>query len=199
MTKRKATKEHYRTLADQLGYTWLGSELPKNALTKTQWLCPNSHEREVCYSELKRGKKCALCVGNVRKIPADYRTLAQKLGIRWLGPEAKNSSKYTNWECPNDHVWSAPYASIQRSLVQGKGNGCKRCAEKKKADKTRKKQSDYHALAKASGLTWLGPAVDHSNEHTNWRCKEGHVWSAPYSRIYMGHGCRVCAGKAEVL
>lgn len=57
-----------------------------------------------------------------------------------------------------------------------------------------KSHSDYHALATARGLSWLGPLPANVLTPTRWRCPHGHRWLARYNHIRAGHGCPKCAG-----
>ncbi len=57
-----------------------------------------------------------------------------------------------------------------------------------------KSHSDYHALATARGLSWLGPLPANVLTPTRWRCPHGHRWLARYNHIRAGHGCPECAG-----
>lgn len=61
----------------------------------------------------------------------------------------------------------------------------------------KKLKADYLAIAKTSGLRWLGPEVDSVFANTSWRCQKRHVWNAPYARISRGVGCPYCAGNAR--
>lgn len=52
------TVQDYSALAQSIGYLWLGSELPKNTLSVTSWLCDKGHIWSARYNQLRRGKRC---------------------------------------------------------------------------------------------------------------------------------------------
>ena len=116
-----------------------------------------------------------------RKSSADYHSLAEERGFRWLGPEVPNTQTRTGWRCARDHRWEARYGDIQQ------GKGCPVCA-----GTIRKTPADYHALAGSLGLRWLGPVVPNVKTKTAWRCEQGHTWQTTYDSIRSGKGCPVC-------
>jgi hypothetical protein len=84
-----------------------------------------------------------------RKTSADYHTLAEKRGFRWLGHEVPNIQTKTHWGCEEGHQWEGIYNSIQRRT------GCLFCT-----DNLPKTPEDYKALAQERGLRWLDRARD---------------------------------------
>lgn len=117
-----------------------------------------------------------------RKLPVDYHTVAAQRGFEWLGPEVSSVNLKTHWKCPQDHEWSAQYASIRR------GSGCPYCANN--APKT---NADYHRTAEIHSYKWLGPSVSNTQLKTTWECQHGHQWKSRYSDISRGYGCPSCA------
>ena len=116
-----------------------------------------------------------------RKTPADYHTLAEERGFRWIGPEVPNNHTKTVWECAQGHQWEAVYGNIQQ------GYGCPFCA-----GAVPKKPTDYHTLAEKHSFRWLGPKGATAHTKTTWECGQGHRWEAPYHGIQQGRGCPVC-------
>lgn len=52
---------------------------------------------------------------------------------------------------------------------------------------------DYHAIAKANDLRWLGAEVVATHVKTPWQCLSCLcIWSTKYGHIQQGHGCRKC-------
>lgn len=118
-----------------------------------------------------------------KKIPKDYHALAQSIDYKWLGPEVNRVSKKTWWLCDKGHKWETPYNKIQQ------GRRCPYCHQRKPR---RKRSADYHALAKAHGLKWLGPEVPTISTKTLWQCSEGHKWETTYRSINQDKGCLEC-------
>jgi very-short-patch-repair endonuclease len=175
---------HYRALAEQRGFRWLGPEVP-NIDTKTWWKCEEGHRWEARYHDIDRGTGCPSCAGVIPKTPEDYHALAERRGFRWLGPEALNIHSKTSWECEEGHRWQARYHDIQQ------GRGCPVCA-----DRVPKTPADYHSLAEERGFLWLGPEALDTKGNTWWECEEGHRWETDYNHIQRGRGCPFCAGLA---
>lgn len=182
--KRK-TAEDYEQAARVRGIVWLGP-YPANAHTPTRWRCPEGHEWEAALHSLRSCFTCSYKdrAASQRLVPDDYRALAEKFGVEWLGPEVRNSAEKTNWRCKHGHEWSAPYRGFR---------GCTICNYPHRAEKRRNTSADYHALAAERGLIWLGPEVTSTSKRTKWQCPHGHVWETSYSCIQGGCGCRTCA------
>lgn len=175
------TSADYHTLAGARGFCWLGSDVP-NVDTKTGWECEESHPWETTYSHIKQGTGCPVCANNIPKTPADYHILAEKRGMRWLGPEVPNVDTKTGWECEKGHYREARYNDIKQ------GRGCPTCAKKT--------PSDYRALAEKRSIHWLGPEVSSVVIKTGWKCEKGHSWESTHSNIQQGSGCPVCARRS---
>jgi hypothetical protein len=175
------TPADYRAMAKQRGFRWLGPEVP-NIHVKTIWCCAQGHRWQASYNAIQQGHGCWVCAGSSPKTPADYRALARLHGFRWLGPIVPNAATKTDWQCAQGHRWQTTYSLVQQ------GYGCPICNSR------RKTPADYHAIAKAHGLKWLGPEVRNSETKTTWQCARGHRWQTNYQSIQRGHGCHVCSG-----
>lgn len=186
MPARK-TPEDYHNLAADRGLVWLG-ETPPGSQRPTTWRClAAQHVFERTYNLVTALKGCPLCSGRVRKTPEDYHTLARAHGLTWLGPAVNTTREETRWRCGAGHVFAARYTTLQQ------GSACPHCAGR--ASKT---FSDFAALARAQGLTWLGRRARATREKTSWRCAQGHRFSASFNGVQAGHGCPVCAGNAPL-
>ena len=175
------TPADYHALARERGFRWVGPEVP-NVHTKTGWECEKGHRWQAPYSALHG---CPVCAGNAPKTPRDYHALARERGLRWLGPEAANTSTKTWWECKDGHQWEADYRRVQR------GDGCPICY-----GNAPKSPEDYHSLAAQRGLRWVGPEVSNTAIKTCWECEHSHQWEATYHNILRESGCPFCAGLA---
>lgn len=184
MAKRK-TAEDYHALAQARGFKWLGPEV-YNGKDGTWFECSNGHKWESGYNRMQQGHGCPFCAGKIQKTPADYYRLAAERGLRWLGPEVRRIKDKTWFVCPLGHRWETGYGRIQA------GHGCWYCGIEKHSRTQGLKPADYHALASERGFTWMGPEVKNRKTGTEWQCKYGHVWKAPYHGIKSGNGCSVC-------
>jgi len=184
MSKRK-THQDYHELAKKRGFTWEGTELPKNTHTPTPWKCEYGHVWSTSYSNISsRRSGCPYCSGKATKTVADYNILAQERGFEWVGIELpKNIKTPTPWKCKNNHIWPACYNSIQQ------GRGCPHCS-----DHVPKTVADYNALAQEHGFEWIGDELPQNIQTpTPWKCKNNHAWPARYESIQQGKGCPHCS------
>lgn len=127
-----------------------------------------------------------------RKMPDDYRAMAEERGAVWLGPEVPNANTRTRWRCVACACeWWAVYNTLQG------GSACPACGIRKRSETQRAKPADYHALAGERGFVWTGPPVRSAGARTGWRCAHGHEWSARFTKIRRGGGCPTCARQAH--
>ena len=177
----------YHELAKTRSFVWIGPEV-SDTQTKTWWLCRKDHKWKTTYNNIRQGHGCPFCAGKMNKKPNDYYLLAKMRGFRWLGPMPPHVRINTNWECPKGHQWKARYNNIKN------GTGCRICGRKERAEKSRYKPDDYHALAEAQGIQWIGSEVPNVRTKTNWKCKHNHCWEATYASVRLC-GCPICGRK----
>jgi len=103
---------------------------------------------------------------------------------------ATNSNRILPWRCDLGHEWDARVFSRARS-----GNGCPFCANRKVLAGFNDLATTHPALA-AEAVGWDPAAVIAGSARTRqWRCGEGHRFSAtPASRV-GGTRCAVCANR----
>lgn len=185
MPARK-TPEDYHQLAAARGLVWLGKAAP-GTQRPTTWRCRDRHHVFArTYNRILTLRGCPLCSGRVRKTPDDYAALARLHGLTWLGPEVDTTRERTQWRCAAGHVFESRYSSIQQ------GSGCPRCS-----GKAAHTAADFHVLARARRLTWLGSEPVPTRIKTTWRCPRGHAFAATFNSVQSGHGCPQCAGNAR--
>lgn len=176
--RKKRKQEDYHALARQCGLTWIG-EFPANTHAQTKWECQYGHQWMSTYKNISNGRGCPLC----SKIqPDDYRKLANRRGIAWIGEFPQSVSVKTEWRCAVGHTWTAEY----RSIYDGKGCPyCSRIDDRFSAE-------DYHALANKLGIQWIGELPQSAKTKTEWQCPSGHCWFAGYFRVKNSLGCPHC-------
>lgn len=117
----RLTEEDYHLVAHKRGGQFLGP-LPDNNATKTYWLCPSGHEIFWSYTAYRRGN-CYKCY---RKDADDYREVARKNGITWIGKTIPNNVLLkTTWQCAKDHIWDSAYDTIRSGWCCGACNESK--------------------------------------------------------------------------
>lgn len=107
-----------------------------------------------------------------RRDETDYKELATKRGIEWIGDVIPESTALpTKWRCTNDHEWLARYSNIRT------GGGCPKCR------KRRKKLDDYKELADAHGVEFASDAVPNVMTRTMWCLPDGVKFSDSYNNL----------------
>jgi very-short-patch-repair endonuclease len=171
----------YHILAKRRKFHWLGP-LPDNTRMNTGWECKKGHIWEATYRSIQQGSNCPTCASNAPKTNSDYYELARERNITWHGPIGRNINQPTVWSCRSGHKWKASYSNVSR------GTNCPVCAN----ESQKFKSSDYQKLAKERGFVWIGSEINGVSNKTQWKCKKGHTWFAPYSSIQQGRGCPLC-------
>lgn len=177
----KKTVSDYQDMATQRGLLFIG-DAPENIEGKALWRCAAGHEFERKYRYISRGYGCPYCAGKMPKTEADYLVAAERIEITFLGPVPKNAVTKTLWRCKDDHEFWATYDSVSR------GHSCPH--HQVNAPKT---DSDYHALARTCGLSFVGVAPRYTNQKATWQCADGHRFDSRYNNIQQGQGCPICA------
>ncbi|MDM5332136.1 hypothetical protein QUF56_02635 [Ureibacillus composti] len=92
------------------------------------------------------------------------------------------------WKCKDGHIWEAPFSRIKS------GAWCRSCYIKKQGENpnTSITIEDLKELAKSREGLCLSDKYINSKHNYQWKCKEGHTWEAPYSRIKSGGWCPEC-------
>ena len=180
--------EDYRSLAQAAGIAWSG---PAVATTKTPtgWRCDEGHSWRASFNSVHNGSRCPTCWearrGHDRRHGAEqYQQQALASGVTWVGPLPESAVDKTTWRCPARHEWRASYNSLASM-----GSGCPVCS-----GNARKVPEDYARAAADIGMELLGEAPASGALPARWRCRCGHEWHAPLSRLLRGHGCPQCAG-----
>jgi len=186
--RQRFTSAEYQKLAHELGFEWIGSEVPRNGKHKTKWRCPKGHEWETSFDSLRSGNGCHYCSGRAAKKPEDYHLVAIERGISWIGDKLPhNVDTRTLWRCSKGHEWEAVFYNIKL------GTGCPKCAAKSRNNWKRITSQHFHEVAEKNGFEWIGVEAEGNNAKTKWRCSKGHEWEAAYASIHQGHGCPYCA------
>lgn len=114
-------------------------------------------------------------------------TLARKRGGRCISTCYINSVAPLLWECASGHRWSAVPASIR------KGTWCPDCAGVRPGTLEQMKE-----IAESRGGDCLSARYGNTGTKLQWRCSNGHEWSATPRQVKKGHWCPVCARVARL-
>lgn len=186
----KKTLNDFHAVADKRGFKYLGSETV-GSHEKALWSC-GKHEWMTTYSQIARGKGCPHCI---RHDAGDYKALADKMRIEWLGPLPTNVHTKTKWSC-GQHEWENSYSKVNA------GRSCPICTKESIKDavlENRRKRIPEQCgqIANRRGFTWLGPVPASRHDKTLWSCGK-HEWEAPVASIMSGHGCPECAKTSPI-
>jgi len=110
----------------------------------------------------------------------------------WDPQDAKaGSSKKKTWKCHLGHIYEA--TPKHRTLG---GTGCPYCANRRVL-KGFNDLRTLHPLIAVEADGWdPWSVVPGSNKKLNWKCGEGHCWTAtPNTRVSQGSGCPYCANQ----
>lgn len=154
-----------------------------NSHSKLKWECSKGHQWEAKPSNIKSGKWCPHCSGNVPLSIQEMKDLAKIKGGKCLSNIYLNSSTKLKWQCSKGHKWEATPSNIK------KGKWCPYCIGKYQSIK------DMHELAKTRNGKCLSSHYINNITKLEWECSKGHHWEARPSNITSGKWCPVCAGK----
>lgn len=146
-------------------------------------------------SDLKRGRGCPFCSNKrVLKGYNDLLTTHPDLCKELVDSELMHSlthgsRKKIEWVCPVGHKWLA--TPNDRT---NKGSGCPYCSGAKVAAGFNSFGDKHPILVQEMvdpSLAYL--FTEKSSQIVEWRCQDGHVWSATFYTRANGSGCKTCS------
>lgn len=152
-----------------------------------RWRCAEGHEWDATPSSVKLGTWCATCAGINPTEKAELETLAARSAFRILEDNwdiDSSQKRRLTLICASGHMFRHTTKQIKR------GRRCPVCAEAETIT-----IQDARALAEAHGGLCLSTVYVNSQAGLTWLCSEGHVWTASYSTVKIGHWCRKCRMK----
>jgi very-short-patch-repair endonuclease len=188
------TPDDFKNLAEKRGFAWVG-EFPKitPSSVNTLWRCPLGHTWKAKYKAVKGGTGCPICYAKrrdelfvqrlVRVTLQDYQAVAETLNLTLIGSIPNLANEKSLWRCNKGHEFMSSYAHLRDAIKATKGDGCDECRREKIKATISHTTADYHNLAKARNLTWVGSEVIGVNALTTWRCHQGHEFEAKYFNI----------------
>ena len=126
---------------------------------------------------------------------------AQLIDQTQLDNLGTGSAKKLQWRCPDhpDHIWTA--AVYNRTNAKSGGTGCPYCDGKKVLagfNDVATTHPDVAALFVDQSMTTQVAAQ--SSKKFEFRCKQGHIWTAPLSRLTnQGSRCPYCSGRKSIV
>lgn len=111
----KKTPEDYKKLGESRDFIWLGPEV-NNVTKKTNWQCPFGHIWDASFMIIQLGHGCRYCSHTEKKKEADFHSLAECLGLKWVSDKVINTYTKTEWECSKGHRFWSTYGIYQSLL-----------------------------------------------------------------------------------
>lgn len=109
------TIDDYHQLAQSKNLEFTGGQEPPNTLCPTFWTCKRCRRLiKKSYHSVKYDKNSCRCFSSLHLKERDYKQLASKLKLEWVGPHLpKNTKTYTSWKTS----WGAKFVASYYELA----------------------------------------------------------------------------------
>ncbi len=149
-----------------------------------QWECSRGHRWSARVAQVKSGSWCPTCNNVRRRLSLDeMRARVVARGGACLSKEYVTNHVKLRWRCRAGHEWDAAPSSIKA------GTWCPRCAVRERRTYT---IADMQRLAASKGGECLSEAYASNQAPLEWRCGEGHRWTASFRNVKRGFWCPEC-------
>jgi hypothetical protein len=193
--KKRTPISSIQELAEKRGGKLI-SENYQHMFQRVLWECANGHQWYATSQNIKWGKWCRICsresskLKNLERISENIKKLVEdKKGYLIKSEAIITRNSMATWKCDKGHVWNTRVVNI---LI---GHWCARCANSKNWNGKRTTISDVQAVARSRDGKCLSSKYSY-NSKLEFKCKDGHVWSALWSNIKLKNSwCPVCARK----
>jgi hypothetical protein len=160
-----------QAVASKRGGRLVSEDVP-HCMVKVRWECANGHQWEASATQVVRaGTWCAQCLKSGIE---EMRRRAAERGGKCLSTVYVNTVTKLEWQCSEGHIWQTkPNTALCR--------WCPICSHRRKLE-----LAEIRRIARSKGGSLL--SKDYRNNQTPlwWRCKEGHIWSAPAAQVKDG-------------
>lgn len=184
----KYLEEAYEVARERNGQLVSTSYINMNELL--EWKCNTcNHEWSACLSSIKQGTWCPKCAGVMPYTLEDCHKMAALNNGKCLSTQYVNVRTPMEWECKNEHRWSALYGHIVN------GTWCPHCA-----NRLPKTLEDAKKVAEEKDGQCLSTEYINAKTRMLWQCKKGHIWSQSYdivSRVTWCPDCDQAKGEIE--
>ncbi|WP_432263400.1 zinc-ribbon domain-containing protein [Cupriavidus sp. TMH.W2] len=155
---------------------------------RLRWRCAEGHEWLSTPNNIRAGKWCAFCYGNVRRTLDEIRAGAKQHGFTLLSDEYRGTHGKLRWRCPQGHEWEAS----SRRVANGE-TGCPHCAGQLLTIEDMKRR------AQERGGQCLSPKYLGSTVALRWQCAKGHEFEMTPNRQSQltGEWCSTCRDEAR--
>lgn len=183
----KGTLKDMNNIAEARGGKCL-SEDYINSNSKLIWECSEGHKWNATPRDIKQGKWCPYCSGNIKFSIRKANQIAKKNGGKCLSKRYLNQNIKLLWECFKGHRWESTLRSVRN------GAWCPKCSKERSALSKRKHTIDEMCkLAEARGGKCLSEKYFNPHAKLLWKCANGHQWEAGYNSVKRGLWCPICS------
>ncbi len=157
---------------------------------KLKWKCSEGHIWEAIPNSVNGGSWCSKCSGNEVLTIEEMHKIASIRGGKCISTKYVNNQTKLKWQCANGHVWEAI-----PSTIKNRGSWCKKCSDKKTAEKRKLSIEQMHQVAHERGGQCLSTEYVNARTKLKWQCADGHVWDAKPYHVKNGSWCKICSSK----
>ena len=104
-----------------------------NTQTPLEWQCSKGHIWKATPGNIKKGKWCSKCSGNMKLTLEDMRKIAKEKKGKCLSKRYINARTNLKWQCEKGHIWPAAPSSIRF------GTWCRKCYDLKRSQEKKYK------------------------------------------------------------
>ncbi|WP_233866956.1 hypothetical protein [Paraburkholderia adhaesiva] len=180
---RKVTLEEVLQIALARGGQCLATEYVRGT-EPLEWQCAERHRWHATPNAVKTRTWCPVCaLARKRDNLATMQRVAAERGGQCLSDVYVDGATPLEWQCDRGHRWKAKATLVKR------GSWCPECARLARLGHT---IGEMHELARTRGGQCLSDTYVNGQAALQWRCANGHEWSASATRILQGSWCRQC-------
>jgi hypothetical protein len=161
---------------------------------KLKWCCSEKHIWTATPHDIKDGTWCPECAKKIigdknRKYTIeDMKEIAIQHNGKCLSSSYKTIEEFLEWQCENNHIWSAPANNIKNM-----GHWCPTCAGNQK-----KNIKDMQRVAFERNGECLSIHYTNNSTQLSWKCSKNHIWTAtPCNIVNRNSWCPECAAIAR--
>ena len=177
---KEIAKEHNATLI---------SEEVDSSKVRVLFKCKNGHEVNKSLEKIKHEGFCGKCSKDKNnklrqnKFLEKIQKYAKNNAHRLISTNYINNRAHLDFECPQGHIFSCCWSNFQS------GHRCPHCSGKipevSYLDRAK-------LLAKKNKGKLISSQISHANSKVEWKCKEGHLFSARLDHVRHGSWCFIC-------
>jgi hypothetical protein len=190
---RKLTLKQVHALFKKEGYELL-EDLYLGVNVALAFKCNAGHIHKMPVSSLRKGVRCAVCVGNRKISIQEIRDKFADEDYTLISEEYANNKSHLAYRCDKGHEHKMSYGKFKA------GRRCPTCARDR--HKGRKREKTSLSLAKKEflslGYSPLFTSFSGTHSPLPFKCSEGHTTTIRLKDLRSGSRCSYCAGNSRL-